>query len=257
MHTLELEHLIELELRGTVQKHFPLDWKEDLLTHELAIRFRKRFRRMTLSGTPFPMQVEWEIYKLHGKRETNHGDIGLLFRYKLPTGALVEGAGFVEAKLRARDSTKFSQVRPDQMTRILARSPHTFLLLYDYNAVSVLDDTFGPAPEYEFPVPGWSYPMMTHARVTHGPLLPLELAAAVNQFDDTLYRFCHSLSHQFSRRYFHLHDLDFSPSAIQAVKGFPADLESPNFVMVIRAAPEGRDLPEPFRPNDNLYGGIE
>jgi hypothetical protein len=252
-----MEYIIERELRETVQKHFPLDWKEDLLTHDLAIRFRKRFHRMTLHGTRFPIQVEWEIYKLHGKRETSYGDIGLLFRYELPAGGLIEGAGFIEAKLRARDSTRFRQVRTEQVARILARSPHTLLLLYDYNAVSVLDSSFVLEPDYKFFIHRWSHPIMTHARVTHGPVLPLQLAAAVNQYDDTLYRLCHSLSHQFSRRYFHLHDLDFSQQAIQAVKGFPANIGSPNILMIIRAAPEGRELPEPFRPRDDLYGGIE
>ncbi|PWB47239.1 MAG: hypothetical protein C3F12_04485 [Candidatus Methylomirabilota bacterium] len=98
---------------------------------------------------------------------------------------------------------------------------------------------------------------MGQARVTHGPTVPLELAAAVNQFDDGLYRFAHSLSYQFTRRFFHLHDLDFSEAAVQAVKGFPGDLGAPSFVMVVRAAVLGQELPEPFVPNDNVYGRFE
>jgi len=141
MHILELEYFIERELRESIQQHFPLDWKEDSITHDLAIRFRNRFRRMTLHGTRFPMEVEWEIYKLHGRRESTYGDIGLLFRSKLPAGSVIDGAGFIEAKLRARNSTKFAQVRHEQVTRILSRSPQTRLLLYDYNAVSVLDSS--------------------------------------------------------------------------------------------------------------------
>lgn len=258
MHISEVEYIIERELRETVQKHFPLDWKEDVLTHDLAIRLRNRLHRMTLFGTRFPMEVEWEVYKLHGKRETSFGDVGLLFRYKIPGGDVIEAAGFIEAKLRARDSARSSQVRPDQVTRILARSPQTSLLLYDYNAVSVLDASFTFDPDYNFIIHSrWLHPALTHARITHGPVLPLQLATAVGQYDDTLYRFCHSLSHQFVNRYFHLHDLDFSETAIRALKGFPTDLGSPNIVMYIRAAPQGQELPEPVTPNDNLYGSIE
>ena len=94
--------------------------------------------------------------------------------------------------------------------------------------------------------------MVSHSRVTHGPVLPLQLAAAVNHYDDTLYRFCHSLSHQFSRRYFHMHDLDFSDAAIKTVQSFPGELGGYNILMVVRTAPQGQELPEPFSPNDNL-----
>lgn len=255
MHILEFEHRMERNLRDIVQGHFPLDWKEDVLTHELVKSFRDIFRNTTLYGTQYPLNIEWEIYKLHGTRETDHGDIGLLFRYKLPIGNIVGRAGFMEAKLRGRETTKFLQVRHDQVTRILARSPQTRLLLYDYNAVSVLDSV-SDHDDYDFPHHR-RYHGSPFARVTHAPVLPLQLAAAVNQYDDTLYRFAHSLSHQFTRRYFHLHDLDFSESAIKAVKGFPTELGSPNIIIVVRASPQGQELPEEFHPSDNRFSVIE
>lgn|ERR1700731_104872 len=257
MHILEFEYRIERCLREIVQSHFPLDWKEDVLTHELARSLRGLFHDTVLYGTQYPLNIEWEIYKLHGTRESSHGDIGLLFRYKLPAGAVIEGAGFMEAKLRGRDTTKFLQVRHDQVTRILARSPQTRLLLYDYNAVAVLDSQFEGNDDHDFFPHRHRHYGAPYSRVTHGPVLPLQLAAAVNQYDDTLYRFAHSLSQQFTRRYFHLHDLDFSEPAIRAVKGFPTELGSPNIIIVVRAAPQGQDLPEEFRPNENLFSTFE
>ncbi len=257
MHILELEYRIERDLRDIIQSHFPLDWKEDVLTHELAKSFRSHLRDTILYGTQYPLSIDWEIYKLHGTRETAHGDIGLLFRYKLPTGTVVEGAGFIEAKIRGRDTTKFLQVRHDQVTRILARSPQTRLLLYDYNAVTVLDSALDLDEDSGFLSHRHPRRGAPYARVTHGPVLPLQLAAAVNQYDDTLYRFAFSLSHQLTRRYFHLHDLDFTETAIKAVKGFPGELGSPNIIMVVRAAPRGQELPEDFRPNDNHFSVID
>lgn len=85
----------------------------------------------------------------------------------------------------------------------------------------------------------------------------MELAAAVNQFDDELYRFAHSLPHQFTRRYLQLHDLDFADATIRIVKGFPATVGSPNFVLVLRAAVLGQELPDVTAPNENLYGRVE
>lgn len=100
-------------------------------------------------------------------------------------------------------------------------------------------------------------------------MLPLQLAAVLNQYDDSLYQFTHSLAHQLRRRYFRLHDLDFSPVAIQAVKGFPSMISrrddstgsdgtsGPNYIMSIRITPDGAEPPEPFAPNSDVYGLME
>ncbi len=198
-----------------------------------------------------------EVYKLHGKRETAHGDIGILISYRLASGALVEGAGFLEAKARARDSSKFDQVRPDQLARLMRRSPETRLLLYDYDAIPVTEGL----PNWDWHWDFFPYPPHADrppfAQVTHGAVIPFGLAAAVNAVDDRLYRFAHSLSFQFIQRYFQLHDLDFGRPAIDAVKGYPADLGSPNFVMIVRAAPLGQELPEPVLPSDDVYSRFE
>lgn len=239
MHMIEFLYILEREIAAIVRENFPLDWKEDVISHSIAKCMRNQFRKTTLRGIRIPLDIEWESYKLHGPRESNHGDIGVLIRYRLPTGDVIEGAGFLEAKVRARNSTKFTQVRHTQVNRILKRSPRTLLLLYDYNPVVVLDTL---DDEYYFRrFHGHSPP---HASVTtHTPVLPLELAAAINQFDDELYRYCYSLAHQFVYRYFHLHDLDFSDAAIDAVKGFSKTLGSPNIVMVVGVATEGKELP--------------
>ena len=79
----------------------------------------------------------------------------------------------------------------------------------------------------------------------------------MNQFDDDLYRFAHSFSHQMARRFFQLHDVDFSEDAVKAVKGFPSDLGATNYVMVVRGAALGQEMLEPFVPNDNVYWRFE
>jgi hypothetical protein len=45
--------------------------------------------------------------------------------------------------------------------------------------------------------------------------------------------------------------------AVEAVKGFPGELGSPNHVLIIRGAPLGQELPEEFVPNTNLYTRLE
>ncbi len=259
MHLVEAQWTMERLLARIIQEHFPLDWKEDSVTHNLMIELRKEFRSTTLYGVrgrEAAMQLEWEVYKLHGRRETAYGDIGLLIRQRMADGAVVEGAGFLEAKVRGRDTTKFPQVRHDQVARLLASSAHARLLLYDYNPVAVLDQPDELRfPEFWHPR-HWPY-RFNGVRTTHGPIIPLALAAAVNQYDDSLYSYCHSFSHQFCRRYFALHDLEFTAAAVEAVKGFPAEIGAPRYVMVLRLTPEGQEPPEEFRPNESLYSGLE
>lgn len=255
MQITELEYIVEDAAREAVQRHFPLDWKEDPITHDLLIRLRGSLRQVTINDTRTPLQLECEIYKLHGHREQTYGDIGLLMRFTMPAGGFIEGAGFMEAKVRGRDTTKFLQVRHEQVTRLLARSPQTRLLLYDYNAVSVVDPS-DTDPFLDF----FPHPFRhrrTRGAVSHAPVLPLQLAATINQYDDTLYRYAHAFSHQFVWRYLQLHDLDFSEAAVKAVKGFPSELGAPNYVMVIRGAPIGQEPPEGFAPNSNLYSPLE
>src|SRR6266851_2144617 len=117
MHPFEFDYLVEQAAGEAVRSHFPLDWKEDAITHDLLIRMRSNLRHITLQTARQPVEIEWEVYKLHGRRETAFGDIGLLVRYAVPGAGTVEGAGFLEAKLRGRDTTKFTQVRHDQVTR--------------------------------------------------------------------------------------------------------------------------------------------
>src|SRR5262249_29397460 len=153
----------------------------------------------------------------------DHGDIGILIRYKLLEGSVIEGAGFLEAKLRDRESSKFKQIREDQFNRLIERSLQTRLLLYDYRAVPVLDP---PQDRESYRVPIWYYRRDSRNLISHGPTLPLQLAMTLGKFDDSLYRFCYSFSQQLTRRYFNLLDLDFSEAAVQAVKGFPGTLSS-------------------------------
>jgi len=66
-----MENLMEYELAQAVQRHYPLDWKEDAITHDLLIRLRDRFSSTTLEGLRYPLP----------------GAPGLALRPGLPAGA--------------------------------------------------------------------------------------------------------------------------------------------------------------------------
>jgi RHS repeat-associated protein len=60
LHIVEMQHRMEYELAQAAQRHYPLDWKEDSITHDLLIRFRDNFRSTTLEGLRYPLQLEWD-----------------------------------------------------------------------------------------------------------------------------------------------------------------------------------------------------
>jgi hypothetical protein len=161
------------------------------------------------------LTIAWEFYRLSGDPEYDHGDIGILVRRRLPDGKSIEGAGFLEAKIREVKSGRFKPPRK-QSKRILARSPKTQLLLYDGTPVPVLEDVSDSGPWNWYP-----YSEQTsRTPISYGPVLPFDLAIALGHFDGSLYLpYCHSFAQQFTRRFFNLLDLDFS--AIKAVKGIP------------------------------------
>lgn len=57
MHVLELERIIERELSEAIQSHFPLDWGEDPITHEFAIRLRRYFKDTEVRGLSLPLRL--------------------------------------------------------------------------------------------------------------------------------------------------------------------------------------------------------
>lgn len=91
MHLLEFEWLLERELRDSVMKHYPLDWKEDAVTHDLMIRIRNYFKDVTLESAGYPVHIEWEIYRFHGARESTYGDVGVLLKCRTAHGVRSRG----------------------------------------------------------------------------------------------------------------------------------------------------------------------
>ncbi len=54
---LELERILEQEIREAIFGSYPLDWKEDSITHDLMKRLRSRLRDVTILGTRFPVHL--------------------------------------------------------------------------------------------------------------------------------------------------------------------------------------------------------
>jgi hypothetical protein len=255
-HVFEFERFIEQVLRESIAEKYPLDWKEDTITGTFLPRLRSRLPEVNLYGLRYPLTIKWEFYKLHGTAETQHGDIGLLVQYLLPNGQILEGAGFLEAKARDRNSAKFPQVKFSQLNRIQKKTPLAQLLLYDYNQATVLDgleDFFGDRNGFYYMDPTYE----SVAKTTHSPLLPIALAIGVGKYDDSLYRFCHSFGHQLTRRFIQMRDLDFSKALIDVVKGFPGKIGAPRHIMVIQISPAGKGIPEKVIPSPERYSILE
>lgn len=241
MTTQEMEDALDGIVRDTVERFDLRNWDENAITFHLVIELCKQFKNVLLTDAPVPFRLDWDVFKLKKPCEENYGDIGVLVDYHHLQGKTIQGAGFLEAKKIDLRTKKFKSVRQKQVDRLLAHSANSRLLLYDNEAQPVLD-------------PHRVRTLLHRGAVQTAMLvLPLQLANAVKVYDRTLYRFCHSLTHQFTRRYFYLHDLDFRASSIEAIAGFGKRYITCPFLLVLHMESGGGRDREPFRPNDKVY----
>jgi len=255
IHVVEFENWIERTASQIIGENYPLTWKEDQITIELVKRIQSDLKEVELVGMRDLIRIEWEAYKLSGKPETAHGDIGVLIQYTLPTGNLLEGAGFLEAKVRSKDSSKFKEIKPAQLTTILSQSPYSKLLLYDYEKFPTLDSL--GFTTYSNAHPWYLNDAPALARTSNVGVVPMNVAKRYTSRDTILYRFAFSLSHQLTSRYFQMQDLDFSDTAINAVKGFPGTQGGPRVVLVIKICPPGKEFSKESGPHHETYQRIE
>ena len=120
-----------------VQSNHPYGWHEDHVTEDLLRGLRERFQDITVTGFPDPLSVHWSAYKHRGApEEPKYGDISVLVHTTARDGHSLTGVALLEAKKRKERSSKFDQIRIDQLKKIHGNAPHSMLLLYDYEKIS-------------------------------------------------------------------------------------------------------------------------
>lgn len=110
---------------------YPHEWDENHLSFLLMGNLRRLFSNRVIRFNDWSKIVDWQSFKNRGKQETSYGDIALLVTVQFTSGETLRGVAHLEAK-RDFNSGNFESVDPSQVTRLLASSPYSHLLLYTH-----------------------------------------------------------------------------------------------------------------------------
>ncbi|MBD2254964.1 hypothetical protein [Nostoc parmelioides] len=241
-------------LKSVIDDSFPYEWNEDYITLNLIKGLRKSFNQVTLSGYRYELNINWEVYKYTGKPETLYGDIAVLVQIKFRNGELTEGVGFLEAKIRSRDSVNFESLKPKQLSDITSNAPHALLLLYDYESITTFINSVSDfyrvrhyfddegITEYLRWYNKYGY-FPSFGSETHSVVVPANLISINSPKNTTLYNHSLPLSNQLCYRYLLGFDLEYNSEAINIAKGYSALRRYPKYVMVIHVG-QNNDPPE-------------
>jgi hypothetical protein len=246
------EFLIQLEraLRETVISCFPRTWDENHISYRIMEELPRRFSTTEIQGLARPFATKWDAFKLRGPLEQAHGDIAVLVQFRSWEGETLEGVGFLEAKRRDVGAETYPAIDFSQLQRIRAKSPHTQVLLYDYNQISEFGDNLRLTP---FAVPYW--PNELGAPFTHTASVQISTVIQLRKRSPSLYKYAFPLSLQLCARFLRGFDLDYRASVVRRVKGFAsAPTDTPYFLLVVGVSTGFDKAPGNGPPvNTNIY----
>lgn len=209
--------IVESKLQEIIKRCYPASWDENHITFTITDEFAKDFKHITIDGLERPFHVRWGAHKLRRPVEETLGDLAILVHIDTWEGESIEGVGILEAKLRASRNSSFKAVKKRQLQRILSRSSHSRLLLYDYSQITEFTDNVRISSMWEPHFFRDGYGKLT--MYSHSATLPVGVALSVGSYNTSLYKFCMPFSIQLCTRYFRGYDLEMNPKVISDIKG--------------------------------------
>jgi hypothetical protein len=205
---------------------YPHEWEENHISFQLMKRLRETFSYRILSFNSWSKIVDWQSFKLRGKRETNYGDIALLLNIQFSSGEVLKGVANIEAK-RIYDTGNFKEINLDQSERILANLPYSHLLLY-YFERNIVPLKFPNDSNWE----------------THMLISPLntanQLLKQIKTENWKVERVSLPFSMFLTSRVFWGHDLDYRADVIQDIEQGIGEYSKADYLGVVNVYYEGQ-----------------
>lgn len=247
--TAKIENILETE----VIKLLPGYWNEDLLTYNFLISLTRELSITQIEDQKGTLNVKINAFKQSGSlAETKFGDIAVIIRINYPDGEILEGVGFLEAKKRKVDSTRFDTVKVRQLKTINKNAPRARLLLYDYEPFTGFINTYFEEEIYY----RHDFKILRVRPTTYSVAVPINLALAVGHYDTKLYKFGLPFSHQLTFRYMNGHDLEFDKSILDATKGFADRQRLSNYIIAITIGAGKNDNVSDIKINSEYWEKI-
>jgi hypothetical protein len=247
----EVERIVKARVPGS----HPADWDEEAVTAGLLKSIASELDDTEVSGFRQSFTMRLSAFRQKGKRDSASADISLLVRIVRKDGTGLQGAAFIECKLKQDRKRTFDSFRLPELKKIFRASPFSQVLFLDYEDItSYSSNRSVQFPPMEYSAWRGGVPMTP---CTYATLIPTNVVIAQHLNDTSIYSFSVPLSHQLVYRYFHGFDLDLSEQAVLAAQGHPTKKGVSEYLLAFSVFEEGTEAQEQTDINRKVWGSIE
>jgi hypothetical protein len=193
-------------INKAIQECYPRFWTENDITTAILRQLVTNNRIFSISNNSRSIEktytiIEWDVFKLTGKMETDAGDVACYVHFIKSDMPDLVGIGFFESK-KIYESGEFSGIKSrEQLERMIQFTPHHHTVLYDYNYLEHIND----------------HPHALYGYQANCGSIPSNLLIALNNKSRDVYNYSFTLAELLCCRYFCGLDLEFNPAIVERV----------------------------------------
>ncbi len=230
---------IERVVKECVPGSHPKNWDETFITEALVRNFQSGLQGATVTGFRNNFTITWAGYRQRGKLEAPTADVSLLVRISRKDGSTLEGAAFIEAKVKQDRKRTFESFRLPELKKLSRSSPYSQVLFFDYEDITSYSSNRSVLfPPLEYSPWRGGVPVTP---CTYAVVIPAPIVVARHLNDTSIYDFSVPFSYEMVYRYFHGFDLDLSEQTLQAAKGNPTKKGLTHYLLCLTLVEEGAD----------------
>ena len=243
--TYELETLIYSNVKG----YYPEGWDQKQITRSLFLDMKSLFNEKVIHTPGDTIKTEWTLLQQRIETEEIFGDFAVVVQVTYHDGQSVTGVVFYVVAEKDGGKNSFSNLHKNNYRRLLSVSPHSQLLLYDYDTItgmafpSTAESVIGNHPH------NWN----SWIPFTHAVTVPANLALSLDVKTTALYKVSLPLAYQISYRYLYGLDLDYSASALETASGQKTIKGNPRLVILVAVSHGGAEPQMNFGLNNQMY----
>jgi len=223
---------LENRLSDIISDSFPSSWDSDNINREIVSSLCELFNDKKIHAPGNSIKSRWKPYISIGKPEKEFGSIAILFNITYHDGHETEGITFYQSHTKDPDKNTFSSLRKDNLKRMNSNSPHSQLLLYDYDSITGM--AFATSPEYV--VGNSPHSWGNWLPGTHAATAPSDLSLSLGLKTTGLYKITLPFAYQLCYRNFFGLDLDHQKSVLDIGRGLKTDKGNPAYLITVSLA---------------------
>jgi hypothetical protein len=247
-----LSYELESLIYSNVKESYPHNWNQQRITESLFSDMKRLFQGKTIHTPGDTIKSNWTLYQQKNNSEDVFGEIAIVIQVTYHDGQIVRGVAFHDVAEKDGGKNTFSGLHKNNFRRLLSVSPHSQLLLYDYDAItgmafpSTAESIIGNQPH------NWN----NWIPYTNAVSIPVNIALSLDVKTTALYKVSLPLSYQISYRYLYGLDIDYSATALEPAAGIKTVKGNPRFLICIAVSHGGAEPSMNFDFNTKMYTEI-